>query len=61
MQDRRKGRRGDPVDLKVLAANQPVVLTVRRGEDGEVKRVRLEVMDTAAKAQAAAQREKKDG
>lgn len=59
LRDRRKGHRGEEPGLAVLAANQAVVVTVRHGKTGEVKRVRIELMDTAAKAQAAAQREKK--
>ncbi|HEV8580793.1 MAG TPA: choice-of-anchor Q domain-containing protein [Thermoanaerobaculia bacterium] len=56
--ERRKGRRGQqPPGLAALPANQPVLLKVRHGRDGEVKHVRVVLMDTAAKAQAAAQNE----
>jgi parallel beta-helix repeat protein len=55
--DGRKGHGGKGVDrfhLKALPAGQPVFLKVRHGRSGEVKRVRVELVDTAAKAQALA-------
>jgi len=49
----------DRFQLKALAAGQPVLLKVRHGRDGAVKRIRLELVDTAAKAQALARAAKK--
>jgi len=40
-----------------LPANQPVVIKVRHGADGQIKKVKLQLFDTAQAAQASAQRD----
>jgi parallel beta-helix repeat protein len=57
--DRRRGHRGETPDIAALPANQPIVLKVKRGRDGAIRRVRIQVVDTAAKAQAAAKAQRK--
>ena len=55
--DARKGDHGKAprrFDFKSLPAGQPVFLKVRHGRTGELKRVRLELVETVAKAQALA-------
>ena len=56
--DRRKGGQGKAgAAAKALPANQPVVLKVRRGKDGAVQKVKIELVRTAAQAHAAARAE----
>ncbi len=58
IKDRRdpRGRLLPPLRVQDLAAGQPMVVKVRRGENGVVKKVRVQVFDTLARAQQAAQR-----
>lgn len=56
--DTRKGGRGKAAaDAKALSPNQPVVLKVRRGKDGAVQKVKIELVRTAEQARAAARGE----
>jgi parallel beta-helix repeat protein len=47
-----RGRRGATPELRSIQAGQPVFLKVRHDHTGKVKRVRLELADSAADAQA---------
>ncbi len=54
----RRGRAKLGAELRIgdLAAGQPVVVKVRRNEAGAIKKVRVQVFETLAQAQAALQR-----
>ncbi len=56
MVDRRKGQNGG----SKAAAGQPVVLKVRRGQDGQIKRLKVEIVKSPAQAQALANAEAKN-
>ena len=50
--DRRASHKGQaPPSVQAIPADQPVLLRVKRGSDGAVLKIRLQLMDTTAKAQ----------